>query len=48
MVQSMTHLKSETLELGLNYAAAFNLKKSQDLPKQFTYKGIKLNFIMGI
>lgn len=37
----------KALELGLNYAAAFNLKKSQDLPKQFTYKGIKLNVIDG-
>ena len=38
---------SKALELGLNYACAFNLKKSQDLPKQFTYKGIKLNVIDG-
>ena len=38
---------SKALELGLNYAAAFNLKKSQDLPKNFTYKGIKLNVIDG-
>ena len=38
---------SKALELGLNYAAAFNLKKSQDLPKQFTYKGINLNVIDG-
>ena len=37
----------KALELGLNYAAAFNLKKSQDLPKNFTYKGIKLNVIDG-
>ena len=37
----------KALELGLNYAAAFNLKKSQDLPKQFTHKGIKLNVIDG-
>ena len=37
----------KALELGLNYAAAFNLKKSQDLPKQFIYKGIKLNVIDG-
>ena len=37
----------KALELGLNYAAAFNLKKSQELPKQFTYKGIKLNVIDG-
>ena len=37
----------KALELGLNYACAFNLKKSQDLPKQFTYKGIKLNVIDG-
>ena len=37
----------KALELGLNYAAAFNLKKSQDLPKQFTYKGINLNVIDG-
>ena len=37
----------KALELGLNYAAAFNLKKSQDLPKKFTYKGIKLNVIDG-
>jgi hypothetical protein len=38
---------SKALELGLNYAAAFNLKKSQDFPKQFTYKGINLNVIDG-
>ena len=37
----------KALELGLNYAAAFNLKKSQDLPNKFTYKGIKLNVIDG-
>ena len=37
----------KALELGLNYAAAFNLKKSQELPKEFTYKGIKLNVIDG-
>ena len=37
----------KALELGLNYAAAFNLKKSQDLPKNLTYKGIKLNVIDG-
>ena len=37
----------KAFELGLNYAAAFNLKKSQDLPKNFTYKGIKLNVIDG-
>ena len=37
----------KALELGLNYAAAFNLKKSQDLPKKFTYKGINLNVIDG-
>ena len=37
----------KALELGLNYAAAFNLKKSQELPKQFTYQGIKLNVIDG-
>ena len=38
---------SKALELGLNYAAAFNLKKSQDLPKQFTYKGKKLTVTDG-
>ena len=38
---------SKALELGLNYACAFNLKKSQDLPKKFTYRGIKLNVIDG-
>jgi len=38
---------SKALELGLNYACAFNLKKSQDLPKNFTYRGIKLNVIDG-
>ena len=38
---------SKALELGLNYACAFNLKKSQNLPKNFTYKGIKLNVIDG-
>ena len=38
---------SKALELGLNYACAFNLKKSQELPKNFTYKGIKLNVIDG-
>jgi len=37
----------KALELGLNYACAFNLKKSQDLPKNFTYRGIKLNVIDG-
>ena len=37
----------KALELGLNYACAFNLKKSQDLPKKFTYRGIKLNVIDG-
>ena len=37
----------KALELGLNYAAAFNHKKSQDLPKKFTYKGINLNVIDG-
>jgi len=38
---------SKALELGLNYAAAFNLKKSQQLPTKFEYKGIKLNVIDG-
>ena len=38
---------SKALELGLNYAAAFNLKKSQQLPEKFTYKGINLNVIDG-
>ena len=38
---------SKALELGLNYAAAFNLKKSQELPEKFTYKGINLNVIDG-
>ena len=37
----------KALELGLNYACAFNLKKSQELPKNFTYRGIKLNVIDG-
>ena len=37
----------KALELGLNYACAFNLKKSQDLPKNFTYRGVKLNVIDG-
>ena len=37
----------KALELGLNYACAFNLKKAQDLPKNFTYRGIKLNVIDG-
>ena len=30
---------SKALELGLNYAAAFNLKKSQNLPTTFKYRG---------
>ena len=38
---------SKALELGLNYAAAFNLKKSQQLPTKFEYKGINLNVIDG-
>ena len=38
---------SKALELGLNYAAAFNLKKSEPLPKTFTYRGKKLSVIDG-
>ena len=38
---------SKSLELGLNYAAAFNLKKTQELPKKFTYKGKQLTVIDG-
>ena len=38
---------SKALELGLNYAAAFNLKKSQQLPTKFEYKGKSLNVIDG-
>ena len=40
-----TFLKA--LELNLNYAAAFNLKKSEALPKTFTYRGKVLNVIDG-
>ena len=38
---------TKSLELGLNYAAAFNLKKTQELPKKFTYKGKQLTVIDG-
>jgi len=38
---------SKALELGLNYAAAFNLKKSQQLPTKFEYRGKSLNVIDG-
>ena len=38
---------SKALELGLNYACAFNLKKSQDLPTKFEYRGKLLNVIDG-
>ena len=38
---------SKALELGLNYAAAFNLKKSQALPTTFTYRGKSYNVIDG-
>ena len=38
---------SKALELGLNYAAAFNLKKSADLPSEFTYRGKKLTVTDG-
>ena len=38
---------SKALELGLNYAAAFNLKKSQNLPTTFTYRGKSYNVIDG-
>ena len=38
---------TKSLELGLNYAAAFNLKKTQELPKKFTYKGKELTVIDG-
>jgi hypothetical protein len=38
---------TKSLELGLNYAAAFNLKKSQSLPKTFTYRGKVLTVIDG-
>ena len=38
---------SKALELGLNYAAAFNLKKSQPLPTKFEYRGKSLNVIDG-
>ena len=37
----------KALELGLNYAAAFNLKKSQQLPTKFEYRGKSLNVIDG-
>ena len=38
---------SKALELGLNYAAAFNLKKSQNLPTKFEYRGKSYNVIDG-
>ena len=38
---------SKALELGLNYAAAFNLKKSQSLPTTFEYRGKSYNVIDG-
>ena len=38
---------SKALELGLNYAAAFNLKKSQQLPTKFEYRGKSLNVTDG-
>ena len=38
---------SKALELGLNYAAAFNLKKSQPLPTTFKYRGKSYNVIDG-
>jgi len=38
---------SKSLELGLNYAAAFNLKKSQPLPTKFEYRGKVLTVIDG-
>jgi len=38
---------SKALELGLNYAAAFNLKKSQSLPTKFEYRGKSLNVTDG-
>lgn len=38
---------TKSLELGLNYAAAFNLKKTQELPKKFTYRGKELTVIDG-
>ena len=38
---------SKALELGLNYAAAFNLKKSQSLPTTFKYRGKSYNVIDG-
>ena len=37
----------KALELSLNYAAAFNLKKSQELPKTFNYQGKELTVIDG-
>jgi len=37
----------KALELNLNYAAAFNLKKSQELPKTFTYQGRELSVVDG-
>jgi len=37
----------KALELSLNYAAAFNLKKSQPLPKTFNYQGKELTVIDG-
>ena len=38
---------SKAIEEGLNYAAAFNLKKSQPLPKTFNYQGRELTVIDG-
>ena len=38
---------SKALELGLNYACAFNLKKSENLPTKFEYRGKLLNVIDG-
>ena len=38
---------SKAIEEGLNYAAAFNLKKSQPLPKTFNYQGRDLIVIDG-
>ena len=38
---------SKALELGLNYAAAFNLNKYQELPKTINYKGRDLIVIDG-
>tara|TARA_B100001057_G_C22715435_1_gene897523 strand:+ start:204 stop:1076 length:873 start_codon:yes stop_codon:yes gene_type:complete len=38
---------TKSIELGLNYAAAFNLKKSQSLPTKFEYRGKVLTVIDG-